>query len=164
MPTPIATPPITLRGYRRGVGLSEDDLARMLRRRPHNLSQITAADVRCYEAGVPIPEHVAATIAIAFRAPEFVRCVQLEFYSGSPPHCGALLRYSRLWKGFSQAQIALVLGLKNANFVSMVESGTSKLPIEHAAALDDLFGFRSRILTDRAAREHLPPSGVALLA
>lgn len=72
---------------------------------------------------------------------------------------GALLRERRVHLGLTQKAVARAAGLRNQNFVCMLERGDSKVPPERAAALALALGLRAAPVLRRAIVEHMPALG-----
>ena len=60
---------------------------------------------------------------------------------------GAILRDARIKKGFSQLCVAAELGLTNAQSISNIECGRSRLPIKHIAKISGLLNIDTNELS-----------------
>lgn len=81
--------------------------------------------------------------------------------ASSERRLGRLLRERRRFMGLTQREVARAAGLRNANFICMLEAGESKVPPERAAALAAALSVRAEPVVRRALLEHRP--GLAAL-
>ena len=67
---------------------------------------------------------------------------------------GTWLREERIKKGFTQLEVANVLGYTNAQFVSNAERGLCRLPFEAISKLVKLYGLDPENVIEHLVRQH----------
>jgi ribosome-binding protein aMBF1 (putative translation factor) len=75
---------------------------------------------------------------------------------------GQVVSVRRRELGLSQAELAARLAYKNTNFVSMIESGQSELPLDRTSQFAEVLEIDARWLAERVLRARHPALADAL--
>jgi transcriptional regulator with XRE-family HTH domain len=69
---------------------------------------------------------------------------------------GSMIKQAREARGWSQLELAIMLGYKRGNFLSMLETGASELPFEKIPLLCELLDLDPRELLREAMTSRYP--------
>ena len=78
----------------------------------------------------------------------------------APHPCGEILRMRRNAAGLTQRQLVDRIGIKNRNFITLLESGRITLPLDRVPAIATALGLDPLQLLVHAMREHPATAGL----